>query len=76
MSSAPRKAKPRLGRLWPMLAPIYWLALVNAIVCWTLTWVFWDRFEFSATLFALGCMPIAVAVSVYLFLLLRKVDGK
>ncbi|CAN5445588.1 hypothetical protein BH10PSE11_BH10PSE11_17120 [soil metagenome] len=58
------------------LTPIYLLALVNAIVCWTLTWVFWDRFEFSATLFGLGCFPIVVAVCAYLYLLTRKVERK
>ncbi len=58
------------------LQPIYLLALVNAIVCWTVAWVFWDRFEFSATLFGLGCFPIVVAVCAYLYLLTKKVERK
>jgi len=36
------------------LQPIYLLTLVNAAICWTVCWIFWDRFEFSATLFGLG----------------------
>ena len=58
------------------LAPIYWLTLVNAIICWSVCWVFWDRFTFSATLFGLGCFPIVVAVSAYLYLLTHKVEQK
>jgi hypothetical protein len=58
------------------LTPIYLLALVNAIVCWTLCWVFWDRFTFSATLFGLGCFPIVVAVCAYLYLLVKRAERK
>jgi hypothetical protein len=68
--------RERLMSFKTALAPIYLLALVNAIVCWTLTWVFWDRFEFSATLFGLGCFPIVVAVGAYLYLLTKKVERK
>jgi len=50
------------------------VALVNAVVCWSLCWVFWDRFEFSATLFGLGCFPIVVAVCAYLYLLTKKAE--
>lgn len=71
---APRR-KP-LMNFKTALAPIYLLALVNAVVCWTLCWVFWDRFEFSATLFGLGCFPIVVAVCAYLYLLTKKVERK
>ncbi len=67
--NAPRK---RQVSLKTALAPIYLLALVNAIVCWGLCWFFWDRYEFSATLFGLGCFPIVVAVSAYLFLLTKR----
>ena len=56
------------------LQPIYLLALVNAIICWTVCWFFWDRFTFSATLFGLGCFPIVVAVCAYLYLLTKKVE--
>ncbi|MBI3699309.1 MAG: hypothetical protein HY242_02535 [Afipia sp.] len=55
------------------LEPIYLLALVNAIVCWSAVWLFWDRFEFSATLLGLGCFPIVVAVCAYLYLLTKRV---
>ena len=58
------------------LEPIYLLALVNAIVCWAVSWVFWDRFTFSAALFGLGCFPIVVAVCAYLYLLTNKVEQK
>jgi hypothetical protein len=58
------------------LTPIYLLALVNAIVCWTICWIFWDRFVFSAALFGLGCFPIVVAVCAYLYLLTKKVETK
>jgi hypothetical protein len=58
------------------LTPIYLLALVNAVVCWTVCWLFWDRFTFSATLFGLGCFPIVVAVCAYLYLLTKKVENR
>jgi hypothetical protein len=58
------------------LTPIYLLALINAIVCWTVCWLFWDRFVFSASLFGLGCFPIVVAVCAYLYLLTKKVESK
>ncbi len=69
-SKKPRRKKP--VNVKAALAPIYLLALVNAIVCWTVCWIFWDRFVFSATLFGLGCFPIVVAVSAYLYLLTKK----
>ncbi|MDO8980103.1 MAG: hypothetical protein Q7V17_12815 [Afipia sp.] len=78
MAATPQDA-PRRKRLLSFktaLTPIYLLALVNAIVCWTIAWVFWDRFEFSATLFGLGCFPIVVAVCAYLYLLTKKVERK
>jgi len=78
MAATPQDA-PRRKRLLSFrtaLGPIYLLALVNAIICWTLSWVFWDRFEFSATLFGLGCFPIVVAVCAYLYLLTKKVERK
>jgi hypothetical protein len=67
-----RKPIPRTSRFWPALAPIYWLAAINAAACWGLAWLFWDRFVFSATLFGLGCFPIVVAVSAYLYLLVKR----
>ena len=70
---APRK---RFMSFKTALAPIYWFALVNAIICWSVAWVFWDRFEFSAALFGLGCFPIVVAVCAYLYLLTKKADRK
>jgi ABC-type glucose/galactose transport system permease subunit len=70
---APRK---RVMSFKTALTPIYLFALINAIICWTLCWVFWDRFVFSATLFGLGCFPIVVAVSAYLYLLTHKVEQK
>ena len=77
---SPRKQKTpqrkRLVSFRTALEPIYLLALVNAIICWTVAWVFWDRFEFSATLVGLGCFPIVVAVSAYLYLLTKKVGQK
>jgi hypothetical protein len=72
---ASRKKQPPRKRVISFrtaLEPIYLLALVNAVVCWSLCWVFWDRFEFSATLFGLGCFPIVVAVCAYLYLLTKK----
>ena len=75
---SPRQAphrKPGIG-FKAALTPIYLLALVNAIICWTVCWLFWDRFVFSAALFALGCIPIVVAVCAYLYLLTRKVEQK
>lgn len=69
---APRRR--RLMSFKTALEPIYLLAFVNAIICWTGCWIFWDRFEFSATLFGLGCFPIVVAVCAYLYVLARKVE--
>ncbi len=77
-ASSRKKAAPRkrLMSFKTALEPIYLLALVNAIICWSVCWVFWDRFAFSATLFGLGCFPIVVAVSAYLYLLTHKVEQK
>ena len=53
------------------MMPICVLALLNAVICWTAAWAFRDRFEFSATLLGLGCLPIVVAVCAYLYLLTK-----
>lgn len=75
MAAKKKKAtRVRPVNFWKTLEPIYLLALVNAIVCWSLCWLFWDRFEFSATLLGLGCFPIVVAVCAYLYLLTQKAD--
>jgi hypothetical protein len=76
--TASRKAHRRkpLPTFKTALPPIYLLALVNAIVCWTLCWFFWDRYEFSASLFGLGCFPIVVAVCAYLYLLTKRTERK
>lgn len=72
----PAPRRKRIMSFRTALTPIYWLALVNAIACWTACWMFWDRFEFSASLFGLGCFPIVVAVSAYLYLLTKKIEQK
>jgi hypothetical protein len=69
--AAPRK---RIMSFKTALTPIYLFALINAIVCWSVCWVFWDRFTFSAALFGLGCFPIVVAVCAYLYLLTKKAE--
>jgi hypothetical protein len=76
MAASHRKPsrRQRMIGLKSALEPIYLIALVNAVVCWSACWFFWDRFEFSATLFGLGCFPIVVAVSAYLYLLTNRVD--
>jgi hypothetical protein len=75
MNPHDKPRKPMIG-FRTALTPIYLLAGINAIVCWTLCWVFWDRFAFSATLFGLGCFPVVVAVCAYLYLLVKKVERK
>lgn len=65
--------KPRMS-FKTALTPIFGLAAINAVVCWAVSWVFWDRYEFSGTLFGLGCFGIVVAVCAYLYLLVAKVD--
>ena len=67
--------KPRMS-FKTALTPIYWLAGVNAAACWLVSWLFWDRFEFSGTLFGLGCFGIVVAFCAYLYVLVAKVDRK
>ena len=71
-----RESRKRLPALKAALTPIYLLALINAVVCWTAAWFFWDRYEFSASLFGLGCFPIVVAVCAYLYLLTQRVERK
>jgi hypothetical protein len=73
---APTDHRPRKLRMSfkTALTPIFWLAAVNAVFCWAVSWLFWDRYEFSATLFGLGCFGIVAAVCAYLYLLVAKVD--
>jgi hypothetical protein len=54
------------------LEPIYLFALINALLCWSACWLFWERFVFAATAFGLGCFPIVVAVCAYLYLLTKR----
>jgi hypothetical protein len=68
----------RLGRLAltfrQAMMPIFVFALLAAIVCWTAAWMFRDTFVFAATLLGLGCLPIVVAISAYLLVLVHKVE--
>ncbi len=78
MADATHQDTPRGPRMSfkTALAPIYWLAGVNAAASWLVSWLFWDRFEFSGTLFGLGCFGIVVAFCAYLYVLVAKVDRR
>ncbi len=78
MSDATHHDTPRKPRMSfkTALTPIFWLAGVNAVACWFVSWLFWDRFDFSGTLFGLGCFGIVVAFCSYLYVLVAKVDRK
>ena len=59
-----------LGRMLRVaLLPIFGFALVNAAGCWFAAWIFWDRYEFSATCLGFGCGGIVIALCSYLFVL-------
>ena len=74
--------KPRYENLASILRvaliPIFAFALVNALICWFAAWIFWERYEFSATCLGFGCGGIVVALCSYLYVLtneLRKLDS-
>ena len=52
------------------------LAAATAPVAWIAAWFFRDQFTLSATLVAIGCLPVAVAIAVYLLLLVTKLESK
>jgi hypothetical protein len=59
------------------LVPIFAFAFANAILCWATAWIFWERYEFSATCLGFGCGGIVIALCSYLFVLtneMRKTD--
>ena len=56
------------------LTPIFWLSGVNAVACWLVSWLFWDRLEFAGTLIGLGGFGIVVAYCAYLYVRVAKVD--
>lgn len=51
------------------LLPIFGFALANAVICWSCAWLFYDRYEFSATFLGFGCGGIVVALCSYLYVL-------
>jgi hypothetical protein len=51
------------------LLPIFGFALLNAVICWSCAWIFYDRYEFSATFLGFGCGGIVVALCSYLYVL-------
>lgn len=51
------------------LTPIFIFALVSAVICWTCAWIFYERYEFSATFLGFGCGGIVVALCSYLYVL-------
>jgi hypothetical protein len=61
------------------LVPIFAFAFAfaKAILCWTTAWIFWERYEFSATCLGIGCGGIVIALCSYLLVLtneMRKTD--
>ena len=72
------KAPSRLDRLTltfeKAMTPIFVFAFVNALLCWAAAWFFKETYEFSATLLGLGSLPIVVAVSAYILVLVNKVE--
>ena len=62
-----------IQKLWRLLRvaliPIFGFALVNAVICWSCAWIFYDRYEFSATFLGFGCGGIVVALGSYLYIL-------
>jgi hypothetical protein len=57
------------------LMPMLWFAPINAVICWTAAWVFRDHFEFMAVFVGIGCAPIVVALSAYLYVLVNSIRG-
>lgn len=58
------------------LTPIFIFALVNAVICWTCAWIFYERYEFSATFLGFGCGGIVVALCSYLYVLTSYVRSE
>jgi hypothetical protein len=58
------------------LLPIFGFALLNAIICWACAWIFYDRYEFSATFLGFGCGGIVVALCSYLYVLTNFTRNK
>ncbi len=60
----------RLGKLLRIaLLPVFGFALLSAVMSWGCAWIFYERYEFSGTLLALGCVGIVIAWCSYLYLL-------
>ena len=58
------------------LIPIFVFSIVNAVM-WLLTaWVFWERYEFSATCLASACGGIVVALCSYLYVLTNELKKR
>ena len=57
------------------LMPMLWFAPINAVICWTAAWMFRDHFEFMAVFVGIGCAPIVVALSAYLYVLVNSIRG-
>jgi hypothetical protein len=55
------------------LMPMLWFAPVTAIICWTAAWVFREHFEIMVALVGIGCVPILVALSAYLYVLVNSI---
>jgi hypothetical protein len=54
------------------LLPVSGFALANAAICWFAARIFWERYEFSATCFGLGCGGIVIALCSYLYVLTNE----
>ena len=54
------------------LLPIFAFALLNAMLCWFTAWMFWERYEFSATCLGFGCGGIVIALGSYLYVLTNE----
>jgi hypothetical protein len=77
MAAKPHTRIERLALAFEQaLTPIFVFALIAAPLCWASAWVFRETYEFSATLLALGGLPLVVAVSAYLLVLVNKVERK